>query len=140
MPVGMQHDSYREAWLEGPGQHHFYTRTYLPSNEPKASIIFIHGFADHISRYTDVHASWAQDGYVVFAYDLRGFGRTALDKPNCSPDAQYAKTSGREHHQDLLYWINYLTSSWTDIPIFLCGYSMVSLISDAALTLRDLNS
>ncbi|KAJ3006405.1 hypothetical protein NUW54_g3003 [Trametes sanguinea] len=42
----------------------------------KAVIILKPGFADRIRRYDEMHAHFAQHGFTVFAYDMRGFGGT----------------------------------------------------------------
>ena len=72
--------TYTEAWLNGPNGHPFYTRTYLPGPSspspsspsspdpsspstntsttaapPKAVLLFVHGYNDHIARHADTH-------------------------------------------------------------------------------------
>ncbi len=91
---------YAVEWLEGPGGHSFHTRTF-PATQPKAVIIFVHGFADHIGRYTEFLAMFPSSGITVFAYDLRGFGLTALDEGHCSPDAAFGKTSTLEEQENM---------------------------------------
>ncbi|KAI0353759.1 lysophospholipase [Trametes cingulata] len=113
---------YIEQWLDGPAGHSFYTRTY-PAPSPRAVVIFVHGFADHISRYEDAHSHFAEHGITVFAYDLRGFGRTALDKQRRSEDECYGKTSRLLELNDLQWWVNYVSREYPQKPIFLLGYS-----------------
>lgn len=118
--------SYTEAWLSGFDGTKFYTRTWeAPSPGPKAVTLYLHGFADHIARYDDVHTRWAQRGVTVFAYDLRGFGRTALDDDHKSDSSSYGKTNHLAELQDVEWWINYLDKKYPGIPIFLMGYSAV---------------
>ncbi|RPD79331.1 alpha/beta-hydrolase [Lentinus tigrinus ALCF2SS1-7] len=105
--------TFSEAWLDGADGHHFYTRTYaatLPN--PKAVLIFVHGFADHISRYETIHPRFAKRGVTVFAYDMRGFGRTALDEEYRSPD-----------EADLERWVRYVRRTYPGTSIFAMGYS-----------------
>ena len=145
-PESPETSTYIEAWLNGPNGHPFYTRTYLPSSPsptspstststststaapppPKAVLLFVHGFADHISRYEDVHPRWAQRGIAVFAYDMRGFGRTALDDAHRSPDAAYGKTSRAAEHADLSFWVRHVRATFPKAPIFVMGHSAVS--------------
>ena len=120
--------TFTEAWLDGPDGHRFYTRTYPPAStpQPKAVLLFVHGFADHISRYEDVHPRWAQRGIAVFAYDMRGFGRTALDDAHRSPDEAYGKTSRAAEHADLSFWVRHVRATFPKAPIFVMGHSAVS--------------
>ncbi|KAJ7744287.1 lysophospholipase [Mycena maculata] len=43
--------------------------------------------AQGTSRYEPMHSAWAASGFAVFTYDLRGFGRTALDTPKSTGSA-----------------------------------------------------
>ena len=124
-PVAMPGSSYIEAWLAGPDGHSFYTRTY-PATFPKAVLLFAHGFRDHIGRHEDVHAAFAQRHVSVFAYDLRGYGRTALDPSNRSPGASYGKTTRAQEFADLEWWIKHVADMNQRLPLFLMGYSAVS--------------
>ena len=121
--------TFTEAWLDGPDGHRFYTRTYPPTStpQPKAVLLFVHGFADHISRYEDVHPRWAQRDIAVFAYDMRGFGRTALDAEHKSKGSSYGKTSWREQLGDMEFWVRYVSGEvFPGVKLFLMGQSMVS--------------
>ncbi|KAI0363890.1 lysophospholipase [Pilatotrama ljubarskyi] len=113
---------FQEAWLDGPDGHHFYTRTY-PAESLKAVLVFVHGFADHIGRYEDVHPRFAQRGITVFAYDMRGFGRTALDEKHRSHDEFYGKTSRPLELNDLQWWVHHVARTYPKTPIFVMGYS-----------------
>lgn len=120
--------TFTEAWLDGADGHQFYTRTYAAaSSRPKAVLIFVPGFADHISRYETIHPRFAERGISVFAYDMRGFGRTALDEEHRSPDEAYGKTSRAKELGDLEWWVRYVRRTYPDAPIFIMGHSAVSL-------------
>jgi acylglycerol lipase len=116
---------YTEAWLPGFDGHQFYTRTWSAS-EPKAAMRYVHGFADHISRYDYVHRRWSERGITLFAYDLRGFGRTALDAAHKSSSAAYGRTTRALELQDLEWWTLHVATSHPALPIFMMGYSAVS--------------
>lgn len=113
-----------EAWLSGFDGHQFYTRLW-PAAQPKAVALYVHGFADHISRYDHVHSVFAQRGIVVFAYDKRGFGKTALDKEHRSPGASYGKTNLELELSDIEFWLHHLSRERPGLPLFLIGYSSV---------------
>ena len=118
-------ETYTKAWLDGRDGHHFYTRTYPATSPQKAVLVFVHGFADHISRYEDVHPRFAAHGITVFAYDMRGFGRTTLDEEHRSADELYGKTSRPTELGDLDWWVNHVAKTYPDVPIFVMGHSAV---------------
>ncbi|KAH7928716.1 alpha/beta-hydrolase [Leucogyrophana mollusca] len=113
---------FSEQWLIGPQQTQFYTRTYRPSS-PKAAIVFVHGFIEHVARYAHVFPAWADRGIAVFAYDQRGFGRTALGDER-SKDSAYAKTSWPEQLADVEWAVQHVRREFKGVPVFLYGHSM----------------
>lgn len=120
--------AYTEAWItDGPQTTAFYTRTYNISDDakPKAHLVFVHGFIEHIERYHAVFSRWARNGISVFAYDQRGFGRTAIETEK-SPSSSYGKTSWKDQMEDISFFIiRERLRLGTGVPIFLMGHSMV---------------
>ncbi|EIW80281.1 alpha beta-hydrolase [Coniophora puteana RWD-64-598 SS2] len=119
--------SYEEAWLTGPQSTNFYTRTYRPEGPLKAAVVFVHGFIEHIARYEHVLPVWTARGIAVFAFDLRGFGRTALgEKDKRSKDSAYGKTSWREQMEDVEWAVRHTQEAFKEgnVPVFLYGHSM----------------
>ena len=144
--------SLEESFLPGPSAT-FYTRTYHPPAPTpiRAAVLFVHGFADHVARHAE-HAAWARRGVVLFAYDLRGFGRTAL-RVGADGDGKegtgkgkkgkregkkgkgkrkeetYGRTDARRAEADLAWWVAYVTRRWAGVPVFLMGYSAVRRVA-----------
>jgi acylglycerol lipase len=117
------------AWLTGPSSTSFYTVTYAAvSPDPKGLLLFVHGFAEHIRRYDQVFCAWAARGFGVFAYDQRGFGRTALDEKHKSKDSKYGKTSLDSQLEDVKWAAGEAKKKWPGVPLFLMGYSMVGCV------------
>ncbi|KAF7798975.1 hypothetical protein EIP86_010204 [Pleurotus ostreatoroseus] len=119
----MSQSDFVEAWLAGVGDHQFYTRTY-PATFPKAVVLFVHGFAEHIARYQHVHVRYPARGVTVFAFDQRGFGRTALDVEHRSKDSAFSKTNWNAQLQDIEFFANRLAKEYPGVPLFLMGHSM----------------
>ncbi|TCD65571.1 hypothetical protein EIP91_002491 [Steccherinum ochraceum] len=119
-----QTQPYTEAWLAGPGGHQFYTRTYAAPSPPKALVVFVHGFAEHVGRYEASFPAFSERGVTLFAFDQRGFGRTALDTEKKSKDASYGKTSWARQLEDIEWWVKYLVKEHPGVPVFLMGHSM----------------
>ncbi|KAJ6535673.1 lysophospholipase [Mycena capillaripes] len=113
--------SFTEEWLVGVGGTSFYTRLYRPISPLRASVVFVHGYNEHIGRYERYHSEWAARGFAVFAYDLQGFGRTALDTPK-SPKSAYGQMGAPL--ADLEWAIKHTRSLFLDVPLFLMGHSM----------------
>ncbi|KIJ65994.1 hypothetical protein HYDPIDRAFT_110115 [Hydnomerulius pinastri MD-312] len=113
-----------ESWLAGPQETQFFTRTYIPSSPAKAAVIFVHGFIEHIARYEHVFPTWSSRGIAVFAFDQRGFGRTALDEKGKSKDSAYAKTSWKEQLEDIEWAVQHVKEEFNGVPVFLYGHSM----------------
>ena len=130
----MSNNAYTESWLVGPQSTKFYTRTYSPPSQPKAVVVFLHGFAEHIGRYTHFHPWLAAKGIAVFAYDQRGYGLTAQDKGgNKSRDSAYGKTSWKEQMDDIAWAVQHASKTFEGVPLFLMGHSMVSLVLSTCL-------
>jgi len=135
----MSNETYTESWLLGPQSTMFYTRTYLPPSQqpPKAAVVFVHGYAEHIGRYTHFHPLFAARGIAVFTYDQRGYGLTAQDtKGNKSKGSSYGKTSWKEQMEDVAWAIEHAKETFKGLPLFLMGHSMVCPIMSSKLTGR----
>jgi acylglycerol lipase len=118
-------DDYAEAWLTGPDSTKFYTRTYHAApGTSKAVVVFVHGFQEHIGRYTDAHPEYAKRGINVFAFDQRGFGRTALDAAHKSADSVYGRTHGEKQMGDVQWALGHAAETFPGLPLFLSGHSM----------------
>ncbi|KAI0821034.1 lysophospholipase [Irpex lacteus] len=113
---------YIEAWLPGVGGTQFYTRTY-PATFPRAIVLFVHGFAEHVGRYEHAHIQYPRRGITLFAFDVRGYGRTALDQEKKSKDSAYGKTSWHMQMQDIEWFGRYLERENPGVPLFLMGHS-----------------
>lgn len=117
---------YIEQWLPGYDSIQFYTRTYA-ATFPKAVILFVHGFAEHVGRYQHAHVKYSAQHITVFAFDVRGYGRTALDTAHKSKDAAYGKTNWDWQMRDIEFFGQYLAKEYPGVPLYLMGHSAVSV-------------
>lgn len=121
-------DAFKAEWLSGPQNTQFYTRTYEPppGTSTKGVIVFIHGFAEHVGRYTHFHPLLAQNGIAVFTFDQRGFGLTAQDTSGKkSASSAYGKTSWANQMEDINWALTHAKDTFPGAPLFLMGHSMV---------------
>ncbi|KAJ7209285.1 Alpha/Beta hydrolase protein [Mycena pura] len=120
----MSSPAYTESWRTGPEGTEFYTRLYK-APDPLAILVFVHGAAEHCGRYTEMHTKLAAEHRIsVFAFDLRGFGRTAADTEHKSPDSAYGRTWWPEQLDDLEWAILEANQELGEaLPLFTMGTS-----------------
>jgi len=99
------------------GDVSLYTKSWLPEGPPKATLIFIHGFNDHINRYYILFPYLASRGIAVHGFDQRGWGRSVK-----SPSQRGATGPTSLVVSDIASFIRtHLPSS---VPLFVAGHSM----------------
>lgn len=87
--------------------------------EYKGKIIYVHGFAEHCSLYTELFDKLSQKGYEAFFFDQRGSGET-------SPGKAVGVTDEYHTFKDLDFMINRALENRSDTKekFFLGGHSM----------------
>ena len=90
-------------------------RLWPASGDARAVIIAVHGFNDYSNAFEDSAAYWAARGITTYAYDQRGFGRTANfglwpGMATLADDLRMAATLIKARHPDT--------------PLYLLGESM----------------
>ncbi|MFB6229935.1 MAG: lysophospholipase [Salinibacter sp.] len=98
-----------------------FTRRWLPDEEPQATVLLVHGYAEHSGRYDHVAATFVEQGAAVYAYDQRGHGRSGGRRAYVDRFGQYLK--------DLDRFRQHVQSQTPDVPVFLFGHSMGGLAS-----------
>jgi len=96
-----------------------------PSVVPTAAIIWLHGFSDHCNAYYEFFPDLAKRGIIVFSYDQRGWGRSALVKK------QWGVSGGTsvifaDLDEIITARLTYLETTYPDNPppLYLGGHSM----------------
>ncbi|KAL8722907.1 MAG: hypothetical protein Q9225_000677 [Loekoesia sp. 1 TL-2023] len=94
-----------------------YTKTWKPTGDPLAKIVFVHGFSDHCNAYLDLFPYLASRKILVHAFDQRGWGRSV------SKISERGLTGATPQ---VLDDINSVLKSQLPsiIPLFLMGHSM----------------
>lgn len=93
----------------------------IGSGEPWATMLLVHGLAEHSGRYEHVGAQLAEAGVDAYAYDQRGFGASG------GPRASVERWS--QLHDDLEERIAALRSFAPARPLVLFGHSLGALVS-----------
>jgi len=93
----------------------------VPSGEPWATMLLVHGLAEHSGRYEHVGVQLAEAGIDAHAYDQRGFG--ASGGPRASVDRW------SQLHDDLEERIVAARSIAPSRPLVLFGHSLGGLVA-----------
>ncbi len=72
----MFYNIFTKEVMSSDGVNTLYGKVYVPAGEIKALFQVVHGMAEHIERYDEFMGFMAENGYVVFAHDHVGHGKT----------------------------------------------------------------
>ena len=103
-----------------------------PETPPKAVVQFIHGLAEHAKRYARVAEALCNEGYVCYANDARGHGRTAgdLTEKTLKGNAGDLGPNGwRGVVNDIHELTNIIKKGFPNLPIFLIGHSWGAMLT-----------
>jgi alpha-beta hydrolase superfamily lysophospholipase len=92
----------------------------VAAGEPWASLLLVHGLAEHSGRYEHVGAHFAAAGIETHALDLRGFG--------ASGGARAWLNRWSELHDDLEVQMTALRAAAPERPLVLYGHSLGGLV------------
>jgi acylglycerol lipase len=97
-----------------------YEQSWLPESS-NASIIIVHGYAEHSQRYTHVAFHLALHEFAVYTFDLRGHGKSSGD--HCFVNFF------NDYLTDLEIFLTKIKEREPGKPVFLLGHSMGGTIS-----------
>ena len=100
--------------------------SYSPLGEPKAVVQIMHGFGEHSRRYLHMISKFNEAGYVVFADDHLGHGKTGVDSgtlgdPHSGGYMTFLKDEKTLH--------DIAKASYPDLPYFVFGHSWGSMLA-----------
>jgi len=100
--------------------------------EVKAIIQIAHGMAEHSERYNEFAKELLKAGFAVYANDHRGHGQTAK---SVNEQGFFAEKNGWHLvAEDMFLLTNIIKKENPNIPIFLLGHSMGSLLTRTYIT------
>lgn len=112
----------RDFWL--------FARSWRPAAaDAHAVLVVVHGLRDHSARYDTFAEALAQRGYAVYAFDLRGHGRS--DGRGQMVDAF------DDYVTDLASFVDDVREREPGRPVFLMGHSMGGAIATLYTETRD---
>jgi alpha-beta hydrolase superfamily lysophospholipase len=123
----MQHATHT---FQSSDRLNIHTESWLPDGEPKAIVLIVHGYGEHIGRYAHVAERLVQHGYAVYGLDHRGHGKSEGLRAHFDHFDQPVN--------DLKQYFDQIKAQHPGQKIFLWAHSMGSLIGLAfALRYQD---
>jgi len=90
--------------------------------DPKATVLIVHGFCEHIGRYEHVYQWLHKNGYILGGLDYRGHGRSSGRRSYIESFSQYvADVDAIVAH--------FLSEQQGDRKLYLLGHSLGGLIT-----------
>jgi alpha-beta hydrolase superfamily lysophospholipase len=99
-------------------------RHWPATTQTRGVLVIMHGLKDHSDRYADLATRAAAMGFSVYAFDLRGHGRSA--GPRVAPDRW------TDYVDDLDRFLTKVQEREPNQPVFLFGHSMGGAIAARA--------
>ena len=112
--------AHQEGWFTGAGGLSLFRQTWRPAGPTRAILINIHGLGDHSGLYPALVEHFTARGIAVYAFDLRGNGR--------SPGQRAYVERWEEYREDLERFVALVHHEDPGRPIFLLGNSLGGLI------------
>ncbi|KAG0020224.1 hypothetical protein BGZ80_004585 [Entomortierella chlamydospora] len=112
-----QATAFEDKWVKAEDGHDIFTRTWFAVGDPIASVVFVHGFGEHIARYDHVFVEFNKAGFQVSAFDQRGAGETGKRSNSFGDSGGYAKAI-----PDITEALK--RGKIEGLPLFLMGHSM----------------
>ena len=95
-------------------------RCWSPPIQPRAVVALVHGISEHSGRYSAVVDGLTAAGFVVFAFDLRGHGRSEGQRGHIDRWSQY--------RGDVMAYLGQVRTRYPEPPVFIYGHSLGALI------------
>ena len=102
-----------------------YTTYFVPKGEPKGIIQLAHGMCEYQDYYYELMEFFTKNGYVTIINDHRGHGKSIKN----NKDLGYFYDETSKYVVDDLYDVTkFIKEKYKNLPVYLFGHSMGSLI------------
>ena len=113
----------KEETFEGLGGLKIFLRSWQPPSAPRAIVVICHGVNSHGGQYLWAGEQLSAAGYVTYALDLRGRGK--------SGGPRYYVDDVTEYVADVAAVIGLAKSRHPGVPVFLLGHSAGGVVSSS---------
>ncbi len=98
---------------------------YEPKGKPKGIVQVAHGMCEFKEKYYDFLEYFAKNGYIAAAHDHRGHGESVRSQEDFG---WFNDKTGVAIVHDTLLVTKYLKTQYPDLPVYLFGHSMGSMV------------
>lgn len=120
--IGIKEGEMREqtGQILGSNDLKLHSKTWFPEGPPKAVLAVVHGAGEHVDRYPHFVEALVPDGFILAGYDQCGHGKSEGQRGHIN--------SWSEYREDCHCFLGQIRDSFPELPFFLYGHSMGSLI------------
>lgn len=111
----------REEEIDSAKGLKIFVRSWNPHASPRAVVVICHGVNSHGGQYTWVGEQLSGDGFVTYALDLRGRGRSEGER-------FYVEDVG-DYVSDVAHTVKLAKSRHPGLPVFVLGHSAGGVVS-----------
>ena len=120
----------REGTFIGANQLNLYYQSWHQEQKVKAVVVIVHGLGGHSENHRNTIRYLIDRAFAVYTYDQRGHGR--------SPGQRGYINSWTELREDLVAFLELVTSETKDFPCFLLGHSLgAAVVLDYGLRIKN---
>lgn len=110
-----------EDFFSGRDGKKIFRQWWLPEGDPVASIVVVHGLAEHSGRYDNLVNHLVPLGYAVYGFDHLGHGRSDGHRAHATSLADFV-----DNLQRMVLWVK---EQQKGKALYLLGHSMGGLIT-----------
>uniref|UniRef100_A0A7S0WRQ0 Serine aminopeptidase S33 domain-containing protein n=1 Tax=Chlamydomonas leiostraca TaxID=1034604 RepID=A0A7S0WRQ0_9CHLO len=111
-----------------------HTETYLPAGRaPIATLVWHHGYGEHIGRYKQVFERIANSGIAICTYDAHGHGKSEPREPTSERAVVWNFNDLIDDVYDVVGQYRQLQPATASLPTFIGGHSMGGLVAAHAV-------
>jgi acylglycerol lipase len=111
----------KQGTFASTGGFNIFYRSWRPASAPRAVVVLVHGFNSHSAYYTWVAEQFAEQGFAVYALDLRGRGK--------SDGERFYVQKFTDYTDDVAGLMAIVKSHDPGVPIYLLGHSAGGVVS-----------
>lgn len=113
--------NHQEGEFQASGGVKLFYQSWQPDEVARATLVIVHGLGEHGGRYQNVVNHLVPKGYVVYALDHRGHGRSPGQRGHVDDWSQF--------REDLRAFVVLVSVREAGHPFFLMGHSMGGCIA-----------
>lgn len=113
--------NHHEGFFKSFDSLDLYAQTWYPDGAPRAAVGIVHGAFEHSGRYSWLASFLAEQGFAVFAFDLRGHGRSSGERGVVSNIDDVLR--------DVRSFLDFISEHNPSLPQFLLAHSAGGLFA-----------